>query len=161
MDALLARFKMWFDGKTAAQKWFIGLLTFSVLATAALFSLTDSPSVADDPLSATPFYFLGALVKTIIVLLLIVGCSILLRRWTQNGAGAASVRQMRTLETLRLSPKQTLHLVAVGGQTLLIGATDQTVSLIAPIEGNPASPSNVDFGAMIRSFDPTTPLAHE
>lgn len=161
MDALLARFKQWFDGKSAAQKWFIGLLAFSALATAALFSLTDSPSVANDPLGATPFYFLGAFVKTIVVLLLIVGCAILARRWTQHGAGAASNRQLRTLETLRLSPKQALHLVAVGDQTLLIGATDQAVALIAPIGGNPASPSNVDFGALIRSFDPATPPVNE
>lgn len=161
MDALLVRFKKWFDGKTTAQKWFIGLLAFSLLATAALFSLTDSPTVADDPLSATPFYFLDAFVKTIVVLLLIVGCSILFRRWTQNGAGAASTRQLRTLETLRLSPKQALHLVAVGDQTLLIGATDQAIALIAPVAGNPASPSNVDFGALIRSLDPVAPPVTE
>ncbi len=41
---------------------------------------------------------------------------------------------MQVVETVRLSPKQALHLVMVGDQQLLIGATDQNVALLTSVE---------------------------
>jgi flagellar biogenesis protein FliO len=86
---------------------------------------------------------------------------VIFRRWLQLGPNGKAVRQMRLLETVRLSPKQALHLVAIGDQKLLIGATDQNVSLIAPIRGNinpapaeePQTQSGLDFGSLIQSFN--------
>jgi flagellar biogenesis protein FliO len=89
---------------------------------------------------------------------------VVFRRWLQPGLNGKTTRQMRLLETIRLSPKQALHLVLIGDQKLLIGATDQNVSLIAPIEDSlfpitaeESQPQpGVDFGSMIRSFNLST-----
>jgi flagellar biogenesis protein FliO len=48
---------------------------------------------------------------------------------TEGRSGKCSL-----VETIRLSPKQSVHLVMIGEQKLLIGATDHNVSLISTIE---------------------------
>jgi flagellar biogenesis protein FliO len=86
---------------------------------------------------------------------------VIFRRWLQLGPNGKLSRQMRLLETIRLSPKQALHLIAIGDQRLLIGATDQNVSLIAHVEDNilptPVEEAQVqpglDFGSLIQSFN--------
>lgn len=161
MDTLIAKARKWLENSSPKQKLIASLTAFSLLATAALLSLGDTSSVTDDPLGSTPFYFVSAFIKLIAVLLLIVGSSVIFRRWYQGSPSGKSTKQMRLLETVRLSPKQALHLVAIGDQKLLIGATDQNVSLIAPIEDSlePApieesqSQPSLDFGSMLRSFN--------
>jgi flagellar biogenesis protein FliO len=49
------------------------------------------------------------------------------------------VRRITLVETTRLSQRQALHLVRVGGQLLLIGATDQGLSLLTEVEETPAA----------------------
>jgi flagellar biogenesis protein FliO len=64
-----------------------------------------------------------------------------------------------------LSPKQALHLVSVGDQQFLIGATDQSVTLISPVEVNldPSraeaanSQPGLDFGSLLQSFNINVP----
>lgn len=161
MDPIIAKIRKWIESSSQKQKIFASLLAFSLLATGTLLSLGGTSNVAADPLSSTPFYFISAFVKLIAVLLLIVGSSVIFRRWYQPGISGKSTRQMRLVETIRLSPKQSLHLVLIGDQKLLIGATDQNVSLIAPIEENlgpveieePQPQTGVDFGTMIQSFN--------
>lgn len=161
MEPLIANIKKWIEGKSKKQKFFISLITFSVLATGALFSMGTTSSVANDPLNATPFYYLGAFIKLIAVLLLIVACSIVFRRWFQGGPNSRSIRQMQLMETIRLSPKQALHLVSINGQKLMIGATDQNISLLASLEAEAAPVTDeeskpqpsLDFGSIIRSIN--------
>ncbi len=162
MNPLVTRFVKWFEGRSTKEKWFMSLLAFSLLATGALLNLGDTTSVAANPLDASPFYFLSAFFKTIVVLLLIVGSSIVYRRWGQIGFGSKVNKQMRVSETLRLSPRQALHLVTVGNQQLLIGATDQSIALLMPVDGNLAPlmdesrQTNLDFSSMLHSFDSTS-----
>ncbi len=144
---LLSTLRQWFEGLTARQKIFVALLAFSLIAT--LILLVGDSSVSSDPLDTTPFYFFSAFIKLIVVLLLIFGAAAIFRRWIQPGAGIQSNRQMRLVETIRLSPRQALHLVSVGGQTLLIGATDQNVSLISPIEEDA---NGMEFGSLLQSI---------
>jgi flagellar biogenesis protein FliO len=68
---------------------------------------------------------------------------------------------MRLMESLRLSPKQALHLISVGDQQFLIGATDQNVAVIAQVESgvetalvatSNAQPG-LDFGSVLQSFN--------
>lgn len=59
-----------------------------------------------------------------------------LRRWHTQVA-AISDRQLSIVETLRLSPKQVLHLVRVGDRQLLLGASDGQVALLAEVGGTP------------------------
>jgi flagellar biosynthetic protein FliO len=161
MAAIMTNLKKWFENSSKKQKLFASLLAVSLLITGVLLSLGGTSNVAADPLNSTPFYFLSAFVKLIAVLLLIVGSSVILRRWQQVGPNGKVAQQMRLLETIRLSPKQSLHLVLIGDQKLLVGATDQNVSLISAIENNPDSisieesqpQSGMDFGSMLRSFN--------
>ncbi len=78
-------------------------------------------------------FALDVIFKLALVLALIYGSLYLLRRW-QVGAFASARRQLTVLETTRLSPRQSLHLVRVGERAWLIGATDQAVSLLAEVE---------------------------
>jgi flagellar biosynthetic protein FliO len=161
MTGMIEFIKKWIGNSTGKQKLFASLITFSLLATAALMSISDTSGVSKGPLGSTPFYYLSAFVKLIAVLLLIVGSSVIFRRWLQPGMGGKAARQMHLVETIRLSPKQSLHLVMIGDQRLLIGATDQNVSLIAPIESELAPVADaesqpqqgLDFGSMIQSFN--------
>ncbi len=161
MAEIMTNLKKWFENSSKKQKWFVSLLAFSLLTTGILLNLGDAKSAAQDPLGSTPFYFLSAFVKLLAVLLLIVGSSVIFRRWLQPGMTGKTTRQMRLLETIRLSPKQALHLVLIGDQKLLIGATDQNVSLIAPVEASlvpiPEEASQpqpgLDFASMLRSFN--------
>lgn len=153
--------KKWFETASQKQKLTAALLGFSLLSTVALFAMNGSSKSAADPLSSTPFYFLGVFIKLIGVLLLIVVSSILFQRWVQPGFTGKSTRQLNLLETVRLSPKQALHLVSIGDQKLLIGATDQNVSLIVQVEQNlnaterePANPELLlDFGSVLQNFN--------
>jgi flagellar protein FliO/FliZ len=65
---------------------------------------------------------------------LIYGSLYLLRRWQGGAPGARPARQLAVLETTRLAPRQAVHLLRVGERTLLIGATDQSVTLLAEME---------------------------
>ncbi len=54
-----------------------------------------------------------------------------LKRWQVSGA---QTRQLAIVETLRLSPRQALHLVRVGERVLLVGASDTQVSLLTEMD---------------------------
>jgi flagellar biosynthetic protein FliO len=149
--------KKWLETGTLRQKWVVGLLASSLIATGALFVMSRSSNTASDPLGSTPFYFMGVFIKLVAVLLLIVGSAVIYQRWMQSGPVGKSTRQLRLLETVRLSPKQALHLVTIGEQQFLIGATDQSIALISHVEGseipeNPQVPVALDFGAVLRSI---------
>jgi flagellar biogenesis protein FliO len=66
---------------------------------------------------------------------------------------------------VRLSPKQALHLVTIGDQQFLIGATDQGISLISHVECSfdPAPAEEIrtqpvlDFGSLLQSFNSRLP----
>lgn len=161
MNQVLAGIRKWIDNSSSKQKLTAGLTVIGVLATAALMSMGGTSGVAQDPLGSTTFYFISAFVKLMVVLLLIVGSALIFRRWLQTGSSGKPARQMRLVETIRLSPKQAIHLVVIGEQKLLIGATDQNVALISPIEDNLSSvlaeetqPQPIlDFGSMFRSIN--------
>ena len=160
MNNLVVLFKKWFETSSRKQKLTAGLFTFSLLSTLVLFMLNGTSKTTDDPLGSSPLYFMGVFVKLGGVLLLIVACSSLFRRWLQPGFQGKAIRRMRLLETVRLSPKQAIHLISIGDQQLLIGATDQNVSLLSQIEAdlhtaeneNPMVQPALDFGSLLQSF---------
>lgn len=160
MTDLATLLKKWFETSTKKQKLVASLAAVGLVSTGILLSLTGASSVANDPLNSTPFYYVSAFVKLIVVLLLIVGAGIVFRRYFQPGMAGKSNRQMRLMETVRLSPKQAIHLVKIGDQRLVVGATDQNISLLTFLDGEPdpvpAEESQLeagpDFGSMLRSF---------
>ena len=158
---LIILIKKWSETASQKQKLTAALLAFSLLSTIALLAMNGSSKPASDPLGSTPFYFFGVFLKLVGVLLLIVLSSVIFRRWFQPGLNGKRPRQLRLLETVRLSPKQALHLIVIGDQQLLIGATDQNVSLITHVEQNmiPAETDSItakpasDFGSLLQALN--------
>lgn len=70
-----------------------------------------------------------------------------LRRFTNLSSGRSG-RVLRTVESLRLAPRQAVHLIQVGDRTFLIGATDGGLQTLAEVEleqtggAQPATPSS-------------------
>lgn len=153
--------KKWLETSTPRQKLTAALLFFSLLATGALFALDGSSGTSTDPLGSTPFYFLGVFVKLVGVLLLIVASAVIFRRWSNISPAGSRVRHLRLEETIRLSPKQSLHLISVGDQRILIGATDQSISLITPVDISldaslaeaPRPQPALDFASVLRTLN--------
>jgi flagellar biosynthetic protein FliO len=165
MLGIMTWIRKWFETSSKKQKLTASLLIFSLLATGVLLAMGGASESTSDPLELTPFYYMSAFVKLIAVLLLIVGSSVIFRRWQQLGPNGKKVSQMHLLETVRLSPKQALHLVSIGDQKLLIGATDQNISLItqvedvidpAPVEATQTQPG-LDFGSLMQSLNLNVP----
>jgi len=160
MNAWLALLQKWLATSSPRQKWLAGLLALSLLATLAFLALTGDSASSNDPLETSPFYFAGVLLKLIGVLLLIIGGAALARRWMNLGPQGTRQRQLQLLETVRLSPRQALHLVKVGEQQIIIGATDQSIALLTQLEAGElplvtetAQPLPApDFGALLQSI---------
>ncbi|MCX6078657.1 MAG: flagellar biosynthetic protein FliO [Chloroflexi bacterium] len=161
----LAIIQKWLKDSSPRKKLFSVILAFSLLSTGILIMISGSADSAGDPLASTPLYFLSVMVKLVGVLLLIVASAVIFRRWMNLGSQTGPTRQLRLLETVRLSPKQTLYLVAVGDQQLLIGATDQNISLLSPVDlslgaeqiGGSQLQPGLDFGSMVQSLNSNFP----
>lgn len=94
---------------------------------------------------------LGLVLKLGAVIALIY-CSLLaLRRW-QMGVPGRMRRRLAVMETVRLSPRQAIHLVRAGDRWLLLGATDQAVALLSEVEPEPVE-------APVAQAQPPAPLA--
>lgn len=137
------------------------VIYLSLIATAVLFIISLLSGSQENDSVLNPGYYIGVFIKLIGVLLLIVGCSAIFRRFQNKQIGISPARQVSIVETIRLTPKQTLHLVKLGDQKLLIGATDQNISLISQvtipgenydqIQANDVSSSN--FASYLRNID--------
>jgi flagellar protein FliO/FliZ len=69
-----------------------------------------------------------------IVLVLIVVSLFVIQRLQMRGGLGSGRKQMTLLESLRLSPRQALHLVRVGKQVFLVGATDQALNVLGEVD---------------------------
>jgi flagellar biogenesis protein FliO len=76
---------------------------------------------------------LDIVLKIIFVFGLIYLFFALLRWWQKKQPGQVESR-LRIIESIRPSPRQTFYLLKVGSQEFLVGATDQSMSLISEIE---------------------------
>lgn len=160
MNRLILLFKNWLETSTQKQKLMAALLVFSILSTLGLMVMKAASASTADPLESGPLYFVSVFAKLIVVLLLIFVCSVTFRRWLQPGFSGKKTRQLQLLETMRLSPKQALHLIAVGDQQLLVGATDQGISLVTRVEPSldltstePVAQPRTDFSSVLQAFN--------
>jgi flagellar biogenesis protein FliO len=131
-------------GGQKAPAWLWGLLLLGLLgilvlaadlgarASASPGSVTEAGGVVD-----TVGLGLSALFKLCLVLGLLYASLGLYKRYRGAIPGIQG-RQITILESSRLSPRQAVHLIQVRDQTLLIGATDQGLTLLAEIEAQPA-----------------------
>jgi flagellar biosynthetic protein FliO len=96
-----------------------------------VYALANASGAAGEP-SVTALA-VSVMLKLAFILVIIYASLALLKHF-QGVRGLARERQVSVLESVRLSPRQALHLVRVGEQTLLIGATDAGLSLLADLE---------------------------
>lgn len=130
----------WFRG---SSRWVqIAIITgFSVLLVLGLWlSFTGTTDQPATDLVSSSAWMASVFFKLVLVLLLIIGCAIFIRKW-MNSSVRSSTRQMQLTETLTLTPKRALHIVQVGKQLYLIGATDQGISLISELDEGAGYPS--------------------
>ncbi len=118
----------------------------AILAVVALpFIVTSLASGGSMPPSASPgldaqgtgwvsstWLAVNVLIKFGLVIGLLYAILYVVRRW-RGGVLVKTNHQLAVLETTHLSPRQALHLVRVGDQLLLIGATDQSLTFLADV----------------------------
>lgn len=157
MEAVNRRLQRWWQNASpTARRTAVGLLVAVVFAGTFLL-LTDSPA---EPLTETgalsfgPVFYLETLLKLVGVLLLIVGSALVFRRWWLNRGFSGGKGRLAVVETVRMSPRQALHLVRVGEQYFLVGATDQSVGLIAAVSPADAEPAAEVKPAPQSAFQP-------
>lgn len=95
-----------------------------------------NPFLADSPGDERPLWLSGG--ELALKLLLVIGLvylALLGVRWLQRSQRrlVSNGATIRVLETSGLAPGRALHLVVVGEKTLLIGATDHQISLLAEL----------------------------
>lgn len=129
MASLLARFR-----SNPRLRW----TAFGAGGLVAIALLAVSLTVEPDSLAGLTAQMVA---KTALVLGLMFLTLAWLKRWQASGARA---KQLAIVETLRLSPRQALHLVRVGERVLLLGASDAQVSLLTEVNEPPASETTPD-----------------
>ncbi len=159
MENLLHRLMNWYRSASRKDKIKAGLLGFSLVACLALLAMGGgNPPSSGSALDSSPLYFIGVIIKLAGVLLLIVGGGVLAMRWARNPRRLNRSGQMLLVESIRLSPKQALHLVRVGGQQFLVGATDQSIALISAVDAPSADapeaaiPVAADFNHLLQGL---------
>jgi flagellar biosynthetic protein FliO len=126
IQALIARFRTlrpW-------QQWGIGLAALAAVGLAALTLSQEGGALGDEATLA-----LRLLISFGIVIGLIYLSLYALRRVAS--LAPRSGRRLRTIESLRLAPRQAVHLIQVGDRTFLIGATDGGLQTLAEVELEP------------------------
>jgi len=120
-------------------RWALISITVGVIVVLgiAMFLLLPqaSPSTGDvSYLNSTGFAF-SVFLKLGVVVLIIAGLAILIRRMQTKNQGI-SAKRIEVVETVHLSPHRTLYLVNVEDQKILIGATDQSLTTLFQFEKN-------------------------
>ncbi len=113
-----------------------------LLVAISIFLLATSGSAAakgvdggiNSPTNSLIMVF-DVMIKLSVVVVLIFLSAIVYRRW-QGKPAVSGQKQLTLLETLPLGPKRVLHVVKAGDQTLLIGATDQSIQLISTLKSS-------------------------
>jgi flagellar biosynthetic protein FliO len=130
--------KTWMGWPRWAQ--ILSLIGLMVLLTAGWLVAgggSDTQANATDPFNDPALLVASVFLKLIVVVLVMIAAFWVLRR-VQGGGWKATNRQVQVLETTHLTPRRTLHLIQIGERKLLIGATDQSISLITEIDELPS-----------------------
>ena len=141
---------VWYTLALLGMGIFLSIFNFDTLQPA------PAPGAAGDSSLNTIWLAMSVFFKLGLVLVMIWVAALLFRRWRLAAGGFGSDRQIKVVETVHLSPRRALHLVRAGGQVMLIGATDQSVTLISELESTafpekPAQPAQpgASFSAML------------
>ena len=142
--------------------WWLG---GGAVALLAIYLMATGGAEAGEP-SLTALG-VSVLFKLVFIVALIYVSLALFRRW-QGARLLTRQHQIAVVETVRLSPRQAIHLVRAGEQMLLIGATDAGLNLLADLELSPlAAPQpatataqpETSFAALLTAQIPAGPTA--
>lgn len=130
-------------------RWALILLTVGVIVVlgVAMYLLLPQTQESQDSLDPTGLAF-SVFLKMGVVIILIVGLAIVLRRW-QSKSRLDQSKMITVLETTHLSPHQTLYLINVDGQRILIGATDQHITNLYQATTDLSKQSADDFSEIL------------
>ncbi len=109
----------------------VGLVVVLGVAMFLLLPQNTNPTGESSYLTSTGLAF-GVFLKLGVVVVLIIGLAIILRKW-QSNIKAGTSKQIEVVETIHLSQHRSLYLVNVGGKTLLLGGTDQSISTLTDV----------------------------
>ena len=135
------------------QKLKLALVVVGLSATGLLALMSGTPSGNAGDFAPSGWYYAGVVIKLAGVLLFFIGGAVVVSRWQRKTRRVGAGRSLMLVETVRLSQKQALHLVRVGDQHILVGATDQSVALVTAVEMDleededaiPQTSSGLDF----------------
>lgn len=106
------------------------LIFLAILGAAvAAFIPVDVVAMTGTPLD-TAVLVISVALKLGAVLGLLLICLAVFQRW-QSGFRADQNRRITIVETVRLTPRQAVHLVRIDQREILIGATDQGLTLLS------------------------------
>jgi len=134
-EVMLARLKWWQGLPRWAQVTVLVLAGGLFVLGLALNPASPAGSPAPETGSMTGLW-LDAAAKLVVILALIAGGALVLKHW-QRSPWRVSERKIAVVETVHLAPRRAIHLVRVGGQHLLVGATDQSITLLSEVEIEP------------------------
>ncbi len=158
----------WWRTASPRSRWVAGIGLFSLLATGILIVISGSPATGETYSSpdagSTTWALLGVFVKLLVVIGLFVGSVIIFRYYSSKRPFRNASRQLEVVETIRLSPRQSLHLIRAGDRLLIVGATDQAISLVSEMvakldendktaEEIPAAPQKETFQNILASLN--------
>lgn len=115
---------------------------YQALGVLAILSVIAAVYTARAEENSSLSLFIEMVFNTIAVLALLYVVLAAYKRWLQH-SGRVRRRQLELIESLRLGPKQAVHLVRVGERCLLVGGSDMQVSLLAEVE----APSTMESDA--------------
>jgi flagellar biogenesis protein FliO len=126
-------------------RWALISITLGVIVIlgVAMFLLLpqSSPSVGDTSyLNSTGFAF-SVFLKLGVVVLIIAGLAIIFKKM-QVKSQTVSLKRVEVIETLHLTPHQTLYLVNVDDKKILIGATDQSLTTLYQLDKTEENTTN-------------------
>jgi len=105
-----------------------------------LLAVTTTAWAAEVPLAggANTFSLASTIFKAIGALLLILGLMLLMAKlFRKLGTGIGAIGQgamINVLETRMLGPKKQVSIIEVGGEVLVVGATEQQINLISRLD---------------------------
>jgi flagellar biogenesis protein FliO len=126
-------------------RWALILLTVTViiiLGVAMFLLLPQNETSKGDAsyLNSTGLAF-SVFLKMGVVILLIGGLAIILRRWKTRGS-VSQTKLISVVETVHLTQHRTLYLLNIDGQKILIGATDQSMTNLYQVNSTNEDPEN-------------------
>jgi flagellar biosynthetic protein FliO len=149
MKSIIETINRWYQSVPPSKRWavwaFTGLIVIFSVALVIVGSMTGTDLASDSGAENASMAF-DVVIKLVVVLLLIYVSASVYKKWNQRSAQAPQ-RILKVHETARLSNKQALHVVQIGEETFLIGATDQNITLIAAVQSSDPAAMPTETGA--------------